>query len=68
MVPSPACHAWYATEAYRERRDSAEDLRTFLAANIGAPGSPLERAMRIAQEVRVLDGTEGAGWGFSWRT
>jgi len=62
---------WFATEALQGAGaavSSVEDLFRFMKANVGTPENDLERAMRMAQEVRVQDGDRGAGWGFSWRT
>lgn len=47
---------------------SAEDMVAFLAANARPPQTALERAMRVAQEVRTPYDPEGEGRGFSWRT
>jgi serine-type D-Ala-D-Ala carboxypeptidase/endopeptidase len=62
---------WFATEALQGAGaavSTAEDLLKFLRANGGAVTTDLERALRMAQQVRVRDGDRGAGWGFSWRT
>jgi serine-type D-Ala-D-Ala carboxypeptidase/endopeptidase len=51
-------------------RSTAEDLLRFLDANAGQPATALERAIRMAHEVRVERGEsdQDAGYGFSWRT
>jgi serine-type D-Ala-D-Ala carboxypeptidase/endopeptidase len=51
-------------------RSTAEDLLRFLDANAGEPATPLERAIRMAHDVRVERGEsdEEEGYGFSWRT
>jgi serine-type D-Ala-D-Ala carboxypeptidase/endopeptidase len=51
-------------------RSTAEDLLRFLEANAGQPATPLERAIRMAHEIRVERGDrdQDAGYGFSWRT
>lgn len=46
-------------------RSNAEDMLTFLEANVGEPGTDLERAMRVSQESRRPAGganTVGLGW------
>jgi serine-type D-Ala-D-Ala carboxypeptidase/endopeptidase len=49
---------------------SGEDMLRFLQANVGPPGTDLERAMRMAHEIRVERGRpdEELGYGLSWRT
>lgn len=51
-------------------RSTAEDMLRFLRANAAPPGTDLERAMRMAHEIRVERGgpDRDAGYGFSWRT
>ncbi|MBW3569924.1 MAG: serine hydrolase [Gemmatimonadetes bacterium] len=47
-------------------RSNAEDMLTYLRAQLGPPDTDLERAMRVAQQVhhRFADGrTGGLGWG-----
>lgn len=63
----------FAAEAMRGAtglRSNAEDMLVFLKANVGPPETDLERAMRMAQEIRIHRGRpdEDVGYGFSWRT
>lgn len=44
-------------------RSSAQDMLTYLKAQVGPPATELERAMQMAQEVR---GRSGPEYGFSW--
>ncbi len=46
-------------------RSTANDMLTFLEANIGAPKTDLERAMRESHRVRASDGDQAIGlaWG-----
>jgi serine-type D-Ala-D-Ala carboxypeptidase/endopeptidase len=67
-VPGPY---WFASEAMQGAGamvSNMEEMLTFLRAAVPPPGTDLERAIQAAQEVRIPDGTRGAGWGFSWRT
>jgi CubicO group peptidase (beta-lactamase class C family) len=47
-------------------RSTAEDMLTFLEANIGKPGTPLEEAMRLSHQPREDLG--GARIGLNWIT
>jgi len=49
-------------------RSNAEDMLKYLKANVGPPETALAQAMRMAQEVRVPQGGDGTGYGFSWST
>lgn len=60
---------WQTTEAIEGAgglRSSAEDMLTYLKANVGPPATALERAMRVAHEVRGIRGESGPEYGFSW--
>lgn len=46
-------------------RSNAEDMLTYLAAQMGPPDSEIERAMRMAHEVRV-EREDGAANGLGW--
>lgn len=62
---------WTVTEAMEGAgglRSNAEDLLTYLEANVGPPETDLERAMRAAQKIRVPEGDRGVGHGLAWRT
>ncbi len=57
---------WPATGLW----STGDDMLRFLRANVGRPATELERAMRVAQEIRVDRGRhdEELGYGLSWRT
>ena len=47
-------------------RSNAEDLLRYMKAHVGAPRTDLERAMRLAREIRIPSGGEGGGHGLGW--
>jgi serine-type D-Ala-D-Ala carboxypeptidase/endopeptidase len=47
---------------------NVEDMLTYLAANVGAPDTPLEAAMRDAHQPRRKLKTEGWSVGLGWQT
>lgn len=47
---------------------NAQDLLTYLEANVGPPRTDLERAMRMAQRARASMDGEGMEVGLAWRT
>lgn len=47
---------------------NAEDMLTYLAANVGRPETDLERAMRMAHRARMPTSDGGAEIGLAWRT
>jgi serine-type D-Ala-D-Ala carboxypeptidase/endopeptidase len=62
---------WQGTEALQgagAMRSTAEDMLKYLRAQLGPPRTHLERAMRMAREIQVPDGDDGAGHGLAWRT
>jgi len=62
---------WSVTEAMEGAgglRSSAGDMLKYLEANVGAPTTELERAMRLSHALRVPQGDAGAGQGLAWRT
>jgi CubicO group peptidase (beta-lactamase class C family) len=64
--------AWYSTEAIAGAgalRSNALDMLEYLEANLGEPGSDLERAMRSAHQVRrPFRSEQGISVGLGWRT
>jgi CubicO group peptidase (beta-lactamase class C family) len=62
---------WLGTEASEGAgglRSSAEDLLSYLSANVGQADTDLERAMRVAQEPRRPVGDGPQRIGLAWRT
>lgn len=47
---------------------NAEDMLTYLEANVGPPETALERAMRMAHRARMPTSDRGAEIGLAWRT
>ena len=47
---------------------TVEDLLLYLKANVGLPGSELEQAMKVAQEVRAAWGEGSGNIGLAWRS
>jgi serine-type D-Ala-D-Ala carboxypeptidase/endopeptidase len=59
---------WFATEAIQGAgglRSNVEDMLKYLKANVGAPGSDLQRAMRVAHQVQKS--IEGGSVGLAWQ-
>jgi len=62
---------WFATEAMDGAgglRSNVEDMLGFLMANVGTPGSGLERAMRVAQEAQRPAGSDARNVGLGWQS
>lgn len=62
---------WFGTEAIDGAggpRSNAEDMLRFLDANVGVAATPLERAMRTAQEPRIPMGEAGRMVGLAWQS
>jgi serine-type D-Ala-D-Ala carboxypeptidase/endopeptidase len=62
---------WFAPDALQGAGamvSNMEEMLAFLQTAISPPATDTERAIQDALEVRVTDGTHGAGWGLSWRT
>jgi serine-type D-Ala-D-Ala carboxypeptidase/endopeptidase len=61
---------WSGTDAMQGAgaalHSTAEDLLKYLEANVGAPRSNLERAMREAQAIQIPVDRSGVGRGFGW--
>lgn len=59
---------WEIMEGAGGLRSNAVDLLRYIEAQLGPPETELEQAMRMAHEVRVPAGEEGAGYGLAWST
>jgi serine-type D-Ala-D-Ala carboxypeptidase/endopeptidase len=65
--PAPYLVASEALQGAGAIRSTARDMLRFAAANVGPPRSDLERAMRLAHQLRVPVGDDGSGHALAWR-
>jgi serine-type D-Ala-D-Ala carboxypeptidase/endopeptidase len=65
--PAPYLVATEALQGAGAMRSTARDMLRFAAANVGPPRTDLERAMRLAQQLRVPVGDDGGGHALAWR-